>query len=338
MAQETILIVEDNDVLREGLMVLLEEEGYQVLGAVHGLEGLDRMEYASPDLILSDIAMPEMDGFSFFEKVRARPEWISIPFIFLTARRGREDIFAGKKLGAEDYLVKPVTRHELVTTIRSRLARSQQLLLAQLQQAYESSLIMLANTIELRDHYTRGHVERVRDHAMAIGRQLGWSASQMDQLRYGSILHDIGKIHIQESILQKPGPLTEEEWIEMKKHPIIGVEMVKDIPYLASAIPVIRNHHERWDGYGYPDGLAGEAIPLSARIVAVADSVDAMSTSRPYQRVHSPDEVLGEIVAGGGSKYDPAVVKAFQDVWEEIRHRLTSDYTHSALPSNQDAM
>ncbi len=322
MAGETILIVEDNDVLRQGLEALLQAEGYAVLTAAQGHEALQQMQAVAPDLILSDISMPEMDGYTFFEHVRSRPDWVSIPFIFLTARRGREDIFAGKKLGAEDYLVKPVTRQELTTTIRSRLERSHQLLLAQLQQAYSSTLVMLANAIELRDQYTRGHVERVRDHAQILGRQMGLSASQMEQLHYGSILHDIGKIHIPESVLKKPGPLSDAEWADMKKHPLIGAEMVKDIPYLAPAIPVIRSHHERWDGTGYPDGLVGEDIPLVARIVTVADSLDAMSTARPYQQALTPDQAYEEILRNSGTLYDPAVVRAFQRSWDEIREKL----------------
>lgn len=316
MAGETILVAEDNEVLQEGLKVLLETEGYSVLSAGNGHEALQMMDANIPDLILSDIAMPVMDGFTLFDEVRQRPEWISIPFIFLTARRGRDEIFEGKKLGAEDYLVKPVTRRELVTTIRSRLARTQQLMLAQLQYAYDSSLIMLANAIELRDQYTRGHVERVRDHTLTIARELGWTATRVSRLNYGSILHDIGKIHISEDILHKPGKLSTSEWDEMRKHPLIGEEMVKDITFLAPAIPIIRYHHERWDGRGYPDGLDGERIPIEARIVAVADSLDAMSTSRPYNRGLSPDDVYREIILGSGSQYDPQVVEAFKRAWE----------------------
>lgn len=322
MAGETILIVEDNDVLRQGLEALLQAEGYIVLTAAHGYEALQQMNSLPPDLILSDISMPEMDGYEFFEQVRHRPDWVSIPFIFLTARRGREDIFAGKKLGAEDYLVKPVTRQELTTTIRSRLERSHQLLLAQLQQAYSSTLIMLANAIELRDLYTRGHVERVRNHAQVLGAQIGLTPPQMEQIYYGSLLHDIGKIHIPESVLKKAGPLSEEEWVEMKKHPLIGAEMVKDIPYLKPSIPVIRSHHERWDGKGYPDGLAGEEIPLVARIVTIADSLDAMCSTRPYQAALSAEQAYDEILRGSGTKYDPELVRVFQESWDEVRLKL----------------
>ncbi len=322
MAGETILIVEDNDVLRQGLQALLEAEGYSVSTAIHGVDALDILKAIHPDLILSDIAMPEMDGFTFFDTVRTRPDWISIPFIFLTARREREDIFTGKKLGAEDYLVKPVTRHELVTTIRSRLSRSQQLLYAQLQQAYESSLIMLANAIELRDQYTRGHVERVRAHALEIARHMGWSDARLNHLGFGSILHDIGKIHIRENVLSKTGALNEAEWEEMKKHPVVGAEMVKNISFLSPATPVILYHHERWDGLGYPYGLAGDDIPLGARIVSVADSLDAMTTTRGYRIALTQEEAYREILRCSGSHYDPFVVEAFQQVWENIRKNM----------------
>jgi putative two-component system response regulator len=322
MADEIILIVEDNDVLRKGLQSLLTAEKYQVIEAANGVEALEKMKQTTPDLILSDIAMPEMDGYELFDQVRSRPEWLTIPFIILTARRGREDIYAGKKTGAEDYLVKPVSRQELIATVRARLERTQQLLLAQLQQAYESSLIMLANAIELRDHYTRGHVERVRSHAVKIAEQLGWTDGHQTQLEYGSILHDIGKIRILEAVLSKPGPLDHNEWSEMRKHPEAGVEMIANISYLHPALPVIRHHHERWDGTGYPDGLVGEAIPLAARIVAVADALDAMTISRSYRKALTPDQAFAEISKCAGTHFDPAVVRAFQRAWPGLRSGL----------------
>ena len=316
MARETILIVEDNDVMRQGLQVLLEDQGYDVLTAVHGKEALEQMGWATPDLILSDISMPEMDGFTFFENVRAQSNWVSIPFIFLTARGDREDTFFGRKLGAEDYLIKPITQEELITTVEARLARNHQLLLAKLQEAYEASLIMLVNAIDLRDHYTRGHVERVMNYSLAIADKLGCGRIIIEGVRFGAILHDIGKIHIKDDVLRKTGPLDEGEWMEMRKHPIIGAEMVKDIPYLAPAIPVIRYHHERWDGSGYPAGVKGDTIHITARIVAVADSFDAMTTERPYRATMTPEQALDTIVDSGGVLFDPEVVQAFKEAWE----------------------
>ncbi len=318
MAEEIILIVEDHDILREGLQLLLETEGYRVMTAVHGLDALKQMELDIPNLILSDISMPEMDGYAFYDAVRSRIEWSMIPFIFLTALGERDAVMASKRMGAEDYLVKPVDRQELVTTIRSRLERNQQLMLVQLQRAYESTLIMLANVIELRDKYTRGHIERVMNYAIAIAERLGWTDGQLRSLRFGAILHDIGKIYIRESILRKPGPLTPEEWVEMKQHAAIGADLLKSIDYLSGAIPIIRHHHERWDGRGYPDGLAGEEIPQGARIVAVADSFDAMTTMRVYQDAVAQEKAISEIKAGIGVRYDPQVVEAFLSLGERF--------------------
>ncbi len=145
---------------------------------------------------------------------------------------------------------------------------------------------------------------------------MGWGSRRLDGLRFGAILHDIGKIFIQESILTKSGPLTDEEWKEIKLHPVTGAEMIKDISYLTSARPVVRHHHERWDGGGYPDRLAGETIPLEARIVSVADSFDAMTTTRSYHPARSLEAACQEIIACSGTQYDPAVVEAFRKAWE----------------------
>jgi putative two-component system response regulator len=316
MTEEVILLVEDSDVLRQGLKSLLEQEGYDVVTGGNGIEALDQMEVVTPDLILADILMPEMDGYELFEAVRSKPKWISIPFIFLTARRERKHILAGKRLGAEDYLLKPISPEDLLTAIRSRLGRSQQLLLAQLQESYEASLIMLANAIEVRDPYTRGHVERVMNYAQSIAEYLGWSSTEINNLRFGSILHDIGKINISEDILRKEGTLSDEEWVEMRKHPEMGAELVKGIHYLDPALPVILYHHERWNGSGYPFGLKAEKIPIAARIVAIADSFDAMTTERPYRQELTPEQAFDEVISGSGIQYDPLIVDAFQHAWE----------------------
>jgi putative two-component system response regulator len=315
--KQTLLIVEDNLTLREGLRDILSLEGFNVLTASNGQEALEQMIMAPPDMIISDIAMPVMDGFSFFQNVRARSDWLTIPFVFLTARNDREHILTGKNLGAEDYLVKPLTRDELVAAVRSRLARSQELRTIQLQQAYEASLTMLANAIDLRDPYTRGHVERVTAYSHALAVNLGWHGEQLEGLRFGAILHDIGKIFIHEAMLFTSRPLTQEDWFEIKRHPVTGAEMIKDMPFLARAVPIVRHHHERWDGQGYPDGLQSENIPLAARIVAVADSFDAITIDRPYRRARSPQEAYLEIIGLAGIQFDPLVVKAFQRAWAE---------------------
>jgi putative two-component system response regulator len=335
---ETLLVVEDNRPMRLGLRDILEQAGFVVLTAADGSEALAQMSQTRPDLILSDIAMPVMDGFAFFQEVRAKPEWVSIPFIFLTARGEREDIMRGKELGADDYLTKPFTPDELLTAVRARLDRTNQLQLIQLHHAYQASLTVLANAIEVRDQYTRGHVERVAAYAAAVARHLGWSRTQLESLHYGGILHDIGKIGIRENTLRKAGPLDPDEWDEIKRHPLIGAEMLKDIHYLEAAIPIIRFHHERWDGQGYPDGLSGEAIPLEARIVAVADSFDAMTTTRCYRPRNSLLEAFEQILAGSGNRYDPAIVAAFQAAWSANEIQLIAASSAPLLEDNSTAL
>ncbi|MGW8250361.1 MAG: HD domain-containing phosphohydrolase [Anaerolineales bacterium] len=313
---QTLLVVEDNLTLLEGLRDILSMEGFTVLTASNGEEALQQMGSTSPDMIISDIAMPVMDGFSFFQSVRSKPDWLTIPFLFLTARNDREHIMEGKNLGAEDYLVKPLSRDELLTAVRTRLARSEELRSVRLQQAYEASLTMLANAIDLRDPYTRGHIERVTAYSIVLATQLGWSETQIELLRFGAILHDIGKIFIHEAMLFKSKPLDREDWFEIKRHPVAGADMIKDVPYLARAVPVVRHHHERWDGSGYPDGLKGQAIPAPARIVALADAFDAITIDRPYRSARTPQQAYEEIVALKGTQFDPDVVDAFQRLWE----------------------
>jgi putative two-component system response regulator len=315
--RETILIVEDNPALREGLHDILEMEAYTVLTAGHGEEALKQIEMVTPDLIISDIAMPVMDGYAFFALVRARPAWVSIPFIFLTARGERDEIMKGKDMGAEDYLVKPLGRDELLNAVRGRLSRSHQLRIAQLYRAYEDSLTALANAIDVRDSSSVGHVERVRDYTQAMADVLGYQGRILQQIRFGAILHDLGKITISEDILLHPGPLSEAAWVEVRRHPVAGADMIRHIEFLRPAAPIIRYHHERWDGGGYPDGLKGEKIPLGARIVAVADSFDSMTINQVYRQALSAGQAFAEIRACSGAQYDPAIVQAFTQVWEQ---------------------
>ncbi|MEW5870870.1 MAG: HD domain-containing phosphohydrolase [Chloroflexota bacterium] len=315
MPHDTLLVVEDNDVLREGLRDMLIYEGFHVLAACNGQDALECIEGMLPALILSDIAMPVMNGFDLYEAVRQRAEWIAIPFIFLTAKTEPDDVRRGRKLGVDDYLTKPINREELVSTIRSRLARSRQIQVAQLQHAYLASLTALANAADMRDVSTNGHVSRVSNLSMALARHMGWKERQLEIIQYGAILHDIGKIHIPEKILFKPEELTNQEWEVVQRHPVNGERMVKDVDYLAESAPIVRHHHERWDGSGYPDGLSGESIPLGARIVSVADSFDAMTSYQPYSPARSLQDAYMEILSLSGERYDPGVVAAFQRAW-----------------------
>lgn len=317
MTEETVLVVEDNDMLREGLDEILSSEGFSVVCASNGQEALELMNAISPEIIVSDVAMPVMDGYEFFHAVRERQEWVTIPFIFLTARSEPDDLLTGRDLGVDDYLTKPISREELVTTIHSRMERSRQIQIARFHQAYMLSLTALANAIEHRDPSSQGHVERITDMALILADHLIWQSRMVESLRFGAILHDIGKIHIPEDILFKKTALNEEEWQVIKAHPIMGAEMITGVPFLADAVPIVRHHHERWDGRGYPVGLSGESIPEGARILAVVDAFDIMTTSCTYSPLKSPQQAYEEILDLSGRNYDPKIVRVFMIAWEE---------------------
>jgi putative two-component system response regulator len=314
---QTLLVVEDDPAMLIALRDILENAGYVILTAENGQEALNILANSKPELILSDIAMPVMDGFEFLEAVRQRPSGATIPFIFLTARGTREDIFTGKSLGVDDYITKPVTSKELLSAVRARLQRADEFAMMAQLLAAKDSLRVLANAIENK----RYHVERVNDYAQAIAEELAWDDKHRDALEFGAILHDIGQVRIPEVILLKAGPLTEEEWQEMRKHPEEGARMIDGIPYLSPAIPIVLHHHERWDGTGYPHGLQGETIPIEARVLAVADTFDAMTSDRNYRKALDPNVAYNEILRQSNLQFDPKVVKAFPKCWERGEYR-----------------
>lgn len=329
-----LLVVEDDPAMLIALRDILESAGYVVSPAPNGQVALEVLGRERPSLILSDISMPIMDGIELFDAVRRIPDAATIPFIFLTARGTREDIFAAKSLGADDYITKPITSQELLAAVRARLQRTDELLVAQLKAAYKASLRVLANAIESRDHYTRYHVERVNAYAQALGRELAWTDDRLETLEFGAILHDIGKISISEAILRKTGPLSKDEWAEMREHPRVGARMIEGIPYLAPAVPTIRAHHERWDGSGYPEGTRQSAIPETARLLAIVDAFDAMTSDRPYHSAVPAEQAQVEITTQSGRLFDPLMVEAFNRCYErgEILRILR---TYQALDAGQ---
>jgi len=314
----TLLVVEDDLALLKALHDILEAEGYQVRTATHGEEALESYREKKPDLILSDISMPVMDGLQLFEAVRGQPGGIAIPFIFLTAHSSgrREDKFHGRSLGADDYITKPISSHELLTVVHARLRRADELMVEQIKIAYKDSLLAFANAIELRDPYTYNHVKRINEYAQAMANELGWDETRREALEFGAILHDIGKLEVLIDILSKKEELTPEEWDIMRRHPEFGVKMIKEIDYLAPVVTMILHHHERWDGSGYPGGLVGKEIPEEARLLAVIDSFDAMTTDRPYRSAMLPEVALEEIQQRAGVQFDPYMVAIFNSIWE----------------------
>ncbi len=314
LQHKTILLVEDSRDVRAMLVSALEVERYIVYQADNGQAGLKILEQVVPDLIISDINMPRMNGFEFFKTVRQNPAWTTIPFIFLTGNVSPEDIQLGRSLGVEDYVTKPIDPRDLAAIVNARLLRVAQVQIAQIGQAYIDTVNVLANAIEGRDPYTRGHVERVASYAHQIAVTLNWPLEQLRTLDFGARLHDIGKIIIPDHVLKKTGPLNEIEWELMKQHPEAGAKIVAEINHLRDTLPCILYHHEHWDGSGYPKGLQAKDIPVEGRLLAVVDVYDALTTSRPYHPPRPPEEVIKFLRLKAGVYFDPDMVELFVEV------------------------
>ncbi len=306
-----ILLTEDEDSLRLMTRTVLEIAGHQVFAYPNGQLALDDFERVEPDLVVSDISMPVLDGFGLLDAVRKLNLGAVVPFLFLTARSEREDVRLARTLGVDDYLFKPYDADELIEAVRVRLQRRRAIELFESRQAHIQTITMLANLVEARDAYTRGHVERVQLLAMELGNALGWPPEAMVILEYGSLLHDVGKLSVPDSILNKPSELTPDEFAIMRSHPVIGAKILEDIVHLRAAIPYIRSHHERWDGTGYPDGLAEYDIPVQGRLMAIVDVFDALTSERSYHKNLPVRQVLQALSDGAGKHFDPEMVKIF---------------------------
>ncbi len=308
---EKILLVEDDLLLLEVMRSILEAEGYKIYPAVNGKQALDLFHSVRPDLVVSDVMMPEMDGYEMLEAVRLLPAGVTVPFLFLSARTERSDVSRARSLGADDYLFKPFDAPELVNAVRARLERRRMVELFDTRAAHLQTVIMLANVIEARDPYTAGHLERVRRLALNLAFSLDWKTEDVAILEFGAILHDIGKIIVPSKVLKKTGPLTEEEWKLMRQHPQAGAKMLEGVDHLKAAIPYVLYHHEWWNGSGYPFGLKGEEIPREGRLLAIVDAFDAMTTNRPYHRNMTAKEAQEEIARNGGVYFDPQMLAIF---------------------------
>jgi putative two-component system response regulator len=308
---QKILLVEDDAPLLDVMRYLLEAEGYDICPAVNGKQALDLFITNRPSLVISDIMMPEMNGYELLEAVRIMPEGITVPFLFLSARTERSDVDRARSLGVDDYLFKPFEAPELINAVRARLDRRRVIELFDTRAAHLQTVIMLANVIETRDPYTAGHLERVRRLALNLAFALNWNTEDIAILEFGAILHDIGKIVVPSQVLKKTGPLTKEEWKLMRQHPEVGAKMLEGVDHLKAAVPYVLNHHEWWNGSGYPGGLKGEKIPREGRLLAIADAFDAMTTNRPYHSSMPAVDALDELARYRGIYFDPDMVDAF---------------------------
>src|SRR3982075_2737591 len=287
--QGIILVADDNEANRELLSELLSAEGYQVVCAADGQQALSRMGSDAIDLALLDVVMPRPTGFEICQAMKSKPETRLIPIILLTSLNSDADRIHGIMCGADDFLNKPVNKLELLARVHS-LSRLKQFT-DELDNA-ETVLFSLALSIEAKDPYTEGHCDRLSKSSVALGEKLGLPENLRVALRRGGLIHDIGKLAVPEHILLKPGPLTPEERKIMEQHTIAGERICAPLRSFRNVLPIIRHHHEKQDGSGYPDGLKGDQIPLTARILQVTDIYDALTTDRPYRKALAPEKAF----------------------------------------------
>jgi len=315
-AAATILVVEDDPAIRDVLTELLTGIGHSIVMAESAERAVSLLDVIAPDLVLTDVHMGAMSGIELCARIKSDPRYELTPVVVLTAGSDVDARVAGLAAGADDFFPKPVDFNELRTRVAALLRVKT--LLDQLERA-EVVITTLALTIEARDTYTGGHCERLSRYAAAVGQALGVDAVTVRSLRLGGYLHDLGKIAVPDGILLKPGPLDALERERIRAHPGAGADLVLGLKSLEDVRPIMRHHHERWDGSGYPDGLKGDAIPLGARIIAAADVFDALSTARPYKPALSREESLAILRRETEAGYwDPQVVQVFLDVLREL--------------------
>jgi putative nucleotidyltransferase with HDIG domain len=330
--EDQILIVDDEEVICSILARRLTREGYTCVTANDGREALQYFYKHPFSLIISDIKMPGMDGLALLKRVKATNPKMMV--IMVTAFPEIDLAVEAMHLGAYDFIIKPADLdlvilsvkkalekkrlEEEIVAYRSHLERLVEERTTKLQQAYRilkkahlDSVKVLVEAIDAKDPYTRGHSDRVTRMSLKIAFQFGFAEDRLESLEYGALLHDIGKIGIKDEVLQKPGALNSEEYQYIQEHPLIGVKIIEGLDFFKDKIPMIRHHHEHYDGSGYPDGLLGAAIPLEARIIAVPDAFDAMTSARPHRGMMPLQDVLMELEKCKGTQFDPKILEIF---------------------------
>jgi putative nucleotidyltransferase with HDIG domain len=345
MPAERILVVDDEDPIREIVCSMLAAANYKTRQASSGLKALAILEEGEEfELMLSDLMMADLDGIGLLE--RTKEGYPDMPVVMVTAVHDITVALAAIRNGAYDYLLKPFEREQLLATVRRALenrrlkmenrkyqteleslvdARTKQLqnAMANLERSYDITLEALGDALDLKDAETEGHCKRVTAFTIAIARAMGIPRDQIAVIARGAFLHDIGKMAIPDKILLKPGKLDPDEIVEMREHPYRGYQMLKKIPFLTEASGIVYSHQEFFDGTGYPRGLKGDEIPLGARIFAVADTLDAITSDRPYRKARTITEARKEIEIWSGRQFDPDVVKTFlempENIWADLR-------------------
>ena len=317
-----LLIIDDEPIVRMTIEGLLYQENLELLFAENGREGLQKANQTLPDAILLDLMMPDMDGYEVCRRIRANSALAEVPIIMITAVDNREARLSGLAAGVDDFLTKPFDSLELkirvlnilrLNRFRNIVEQRDQLtrMNSELLTAYDKTIEGWSQALDLRDKETEGHTQRVTETAVELARYTGMGEEQLVHVRRGALLHDIGKLGIPDSILLKPGKLTDDEWIIMRMHPVYAYEWLNQIEYLRPALDIPYSHHERWDGTGYPRKLAGENIPLSARVFSIVDVWDALRSERPYRKALPDNEVRKYLFDHKGQDFDPVITELF---------------------------
>ncbi len=343
-----ILVVDDENHVRSMIGATLERQGYDVQLAAGGRDALELLEHNAYDLVLTDIVMQDGNGIVLLDRIRGRQP--NLPVVMVTAIHDISVAIDSMRRGAYDYLLKPFEREHLVATVLRALEHRQALqeshnyqqnleqvvrartemlrqAMEDLEHSYDITLEALGDALDLKDSETEGHSKRVTAYTIALARAMGIAPAEIKVIARGAFLHDIGKMAIPDNILRKPGPLSAEEQEVMREHCTRGFHILRKIPFLHEAAEIVFSHQEHFDGSGYPTGLQGGEIPIGARIFAVADTLDAITSDRPYRKSRSFDAARQEILRCSGSQFDPAVVEVFlkipNELWNELRSEIT---------------
>jgi len=341
-----ILVVDDEAHVRSMIGVTLERQGYDVQMAASGREALEVLERNTFDLVLTDIVMQDGNGIALLERVHGQQPLL--PVVMVTAIHDISVAIDSMRRGAYDYLLKPFEREHLVSTVQRALDHRQALqeshnyqqnleqvvrartdmlrqAMEELEHSYDVTLEALGDALDLKDSETEGHSKRVTAYTIALARAMEISPAEIKVIARGAFLHDIGKMAIPDEILRKPGTLNPDEQETMREHTTRGYNMLRKIPFLSEAAEIVFSHQEHYDGSGYPSGLRGREIPVGSRIFAVADTLDAITSDRPYRRARSFDAAREEILRCSGTQFDPGVVEVFLKLPNELWHELRSE-------------
>lgn len=373
--EKDILVVDDEPIIRDILVRKLTSSGYRPVAVENAFEALDKMREKTFPVILSDIMMPGIDGIELLKKVRSG--YPDTAVVMITAVSNANAAIEALKEGASDYLIKPFNLEEIVMSIANALEKRRLILenrgyqehleelvrvqtaeirgllaieqqktfqlnkaLDEIQVTYNTTLEALSTALDYRDNVTEGHSQRVVKYSIEIGKALGLKDCDLEVLARGTLLHDIGKIGVPDSILRKPAILTSEEWGEMRKHVEYGYRMLQSIPFLKDASSIVLHHQERYDGAGYPQGLKRDEIVIGARIFAIVDTYDSMTTDRPYRKALTDKDAREEILRGRNSQFDPVVVDIFfkipEQKWSTIKEDVAGRKCNNSIFRSTD--